>query len=115
MMNGSKIKDKILSVLDAPVDIKQVLLGHYFSEDVQRCLNNKISFGLRSGNELDSIIVFNVSKLALYDYSRGRFSITDCKTYARMLNYLKWSLETHRIYLNCEESVQFLRNKNILP
>lgn len=118
MINGQNkegVRIATEKILDRQVNLSQILSGHYFAEDVIRNLNNKQSFGLRSSDELDSILVFNVSKLCLYDYSRGRMNIIQCKDYTRLLNYLRFSVQSHRIYLNLEQACEFLRNKNIIP
>lgn len=117
MINGNDrgISVKVEKILDRKVNINDILSGHYFAADVIECLNNKRTFGLRSSDELDSILIFNVSKLCLYDYSRGKMNIIRCKDYTRMLNYLRFSVQSHRIYLNLEQSCDFLRNKSIIP
>lgn len=102
------------SALDAPVDINQLLLGVPNANDIIECLNKQLPFGLRSGTCFDSLITFNVKSHHIYDYSLGRFAMYNCGSYMRMLNFLRMSLKTHRIYFTSDECVAFLKEKNII-
>ncbi len=119
--NGKALADKVaesqkldlFQLLNVQVDVKIMLEGFPYANDILACLTVNGVFGL--GNDKGHLVVFDCKDYIVYDYSFRKLNILHAPHYTAFLNVIKLTLINNRMFIKDNLCVEYFRSKKLMP